>query len=295
METNLDYFTEHDPIAISSNQDLEDFSTAGSGTLENPYIIEKLFIESTGVMNSAIEVRGTTSHFIIRNCHLVSDYIGILIDDVWDRTALIVNNTCVSSSGDGGGIGISNSDNCTITENRCSNFMQGIHLNGARGCFITDNNITDNNYQGINIRHSSWNTITGNIIENSTQHGLVFVVSANNNVAYQNRFIDNGNVETYVIDGEREGVLESQGYDEGNDNVWYDAASKVGNFWSDYSGEAAYSIDGPSDAQDLYPNGSQGNSEPIGLEVVQIVAIVIIVGSLAGVLAWRFLLRSKRS
>jgi parallel beta-helix repeat protein len=144
--------------------------------------------------------------------------------------------------------------NCTISENRCVNWAQGIHLNQASKCIISGNNVSDSTYQGINIRYSDNNTIIKNRIINSTEHGLVFVGTSEFNVVYNNTFINNGNVAEYTIDGERSGSLSSQGYDEGSDNVWYDTNSNTGNIWSDYSGFGSYAIDGPAHSIDPYPS-----------------------------------------
>lgn len=272
--TTLAYYTEHEMISINSNQDFEDLDISGTGDPDDPYIIEKLSIEATGFMNCAIEVRGTNVHFIIRDCYIMSEYIGIRVADLRAGIAQIINNTCISSSGDGGGLGISSSRGCKIIENRCSNFMQGIHLNNADNCEIIDNNMTDNNYQGINIRYSDGNTITGNLVKNSSQHGLAFVGTAHDNVIHSNRFIDNSNVETYSIDGERTGPLTSQGYDEGSNNTWYNPETERGNWWSDYSGSGSYQIDGPTESTDLYPNRNETPTEPVTPDLIQIVIIV---------------------
>ena len=58
---------------------------------------------------------------------------------------------------------------------------------------------------------------------------------------------------TYRIDGERTGDIASQGYDEGQSNIWYEEENKHGNWWDDYDGEEEYKIDGPADAKDEYP------------------------------------------
>jgi parallel beta-helix repeat protein len=270
----LAYYTEHNPITINLNQDFRDLGLSGTGAIDEPYIIEGLYIEVTGSENFGIEIQGTTAHFIIRDCHIISEFVGIGIFDLRAGIAQIINNTCISSSGDGGGIGIGSSRGCKIIENRCTNFMQGIHLNHADNCDIIGNNFTDNNYQGINIRYSDGSTITGNLVRNNSQHGLAFVGTAEDNVVHSNTFIDNGDVETYRIDGERTGPLTSQGYDEGTNNTWYDIEAERGNWWSDYSGSGSYIIDGPSESIDLYPNRNETPTDPVTPDLIQIMIIV---------------------
>ena len=288
VELIPDYLTEHSPIVIDSNQDFENFSSSGTGVQEDPYVIEKLYIVAIGSQNSTISVSYTSVHFIIRDCYVSTDHVGVEIKHVGEGTVRIVNNTCTSNSANGAGIVVWGAQNCSIVRNRCSNLAQGIHLNDAGRCYIANNNITENNYQGINIRYSNQNIITGNLITNSSQHGLALVGMSMHNVIHRNQFTDNGQEETYRIDGEQRGELTSQGFDEGYNNTWYDATAEVGNWWSDYSGDGSYNIDGPSNMVDLYPNGGEEQLESQGINLVQISVVVLVVGCFVLVLAWRF-------
>ncbi len=249
----LDSLTEHSPIIIDSNADFSSLGFPGNGSSINPYIIENLSIVSLSETGSAIQIGSTHSYFIIRNCVLSAEYLGIFIQDtVIPGTAQIINNTITSISNDGGGICCSG--NTTIENNTISGFMQGIHLNYASYSTIKGNNILQSYYQGINIRYSSFTEITQNTIKNSNQHGLAIVgTSSSHNIIHHNTFINNSNELTYRIDGERTGDIASQGYDEGQSNIWYEEENKHGNWWDDYDGEEEYKIDGPADAKDEYP------------------------------------------
>ena len=268
--TSSDYYAVYGSITIESDQDFIDYGFLGNGSVENPYRLERLNITSNIAFSKAISIRNTHAFFIIRDCVIKSQYIGIALLDMATGTGSLINNTLTSISGDGGGILIQ-TVNCTISENRCVNWAQGVHLNQASLCTISRNNISDSTYQGINIRYSDNNTIINNRIHNSTQHGLAFVGTSKSNVAYNNIFTDNGNVAEYEIDGERNGTLKSQGYDEGSNNTWYDLNSKIGNFWSDYSGYGSYTIDGPANNFDLYPIIS--DSSQIFVFITSILAI----------------------
>ncbi|NHJ87752.1 MAG: hypothetical protein FK734_19985 [Asgard group archaeon] len=246
-------YTEHVPILIDSNSDFETLGFPGNGSISNPYIIQSLNITATGVLSIGIKVTLTTCHFEIKDCIILSDYIGIFIDQIASGTAKITENICISNTGDGGGIGLSNTNGCNITNNECSYFMQGIHLNGGSSNYISGNIINSNYYQGINIRHSDSNIITHNWISDSEQHGLALVYTSSNNIIHHNHFINNSKADDYEIDGTTTGVIISQGYDEGSNNFWYDTEGKYGNHWSDYNGKGDYSIDGPSNSLDIYP------------------------------------------
>lgn len=243
------------PIIIESDSDFLNYDFTGNGTQESPYIIEDFRIGASGTNSFGISISNTYSYVIIRNCIVYSDFVGIRLMDVASGRVWIINNTCISTSGDGGGIGLHNANNCSIVNNTCTNFMQGIHLNLASYCVIKSNRIKDNNYQGINIRYSSFNKITNNTVGMNPQHGIALVGDANSNKIYYNKLIENGFSETYNVDGRLTGTINSQGFDEGSNNFWYDNLNNQGNWWSDYQGIGNYSIDGPAGTEDKYPLG----------------------------------------
>ncbi|MFW9969349.1 MAG: NosD domain-containing protein [Candidatus Odinarchaeota archaeon] len=243
----------HPPILIESDADFIPYEFPGNGTQNNPYIIEDLRISASGRFSEAIHISNTNAFFIIRNCFIYTDYIGISLSDVAAGTSWIINNTCYSKTSDGGGIVLGQTTNCTIISNIITNFMQGIHFNYASHCLVQNNIVESNNNQGINIRYSSYNIIINNTIKNSPQHGIALVGNANWNKIYHNVLIGNGYLETYNVDGRLSGTINSQGFDEGNNNLWYNNVINQGNCWSDYIGIGNYSIDGPAGTEDIYP------------------------------------------
>jgi len=252
LEDNILGLVDHPPIVIDDNADFETLNFTGDGTEIDPYLITNLFINASGATWGII-IHVTSVHYEIRNCTILTDYIGIDLSENAANTAKINNNTIISKSGDGGGIVLTSTFGVTITDNECAYFMQGIHLNHAHNNIILNNMILSSNYQGINIRNSNYNELTYNTIENSQQHGLAMVGYAHTNVIHHNTFINNSKAETYTIDGERTGIIMSQGYDEGSSNTWYDEGGKHGNRWSDLEGRKTYPIDGPANAEDIYP------------------------------------------
>ncbi|MFW9771315.1 MAG: NosD domain-containing protein [Candidatus Thorarchaeota archaeon] len=244
----------HPPIIILSNADFLNYDFPGNGTQDNPYIIEDLIISASGSSNSGILIRNTDYLFIIKNCLIYSDYLGISLIEVAAGTSWIINNTCISKSGDGGGVVLNQMTNSTIVGNLCINFMQGIHINHVSHCVIKHNTVENNNYQGINIRISRYNKIINNTIKATPQHAIALVGDSDWNKIYHNFLINNSFTETYNVDGRLTGIINSQGFDEGSNNYWYDEVSNHGNFWSDYQGIGNYSIDGPAGTEDIYPN-----------------------------------------
>ena len=251
---DLSFYVVHDPIEILNDTAFSLYGFDGSGTEEDPYIIENYEIESFGFLSNGIYVTGTTAHFVIRNCYLLAEYIGINVHDVAADTAQIFNNTCIGTTDMGGGIGVSSTWGCSIINNTCSNHASSIHTNEARNIIISGNLVSDCLYHGIGIRYTSSTDIIGNEIKNCSMYGVAIVgFTSSYNYVYQNTFTDNGKVETYNIDNERFGEINSQAYDEGYMNTWYDEEKKIGNYYSDYSGRGDYAIDGPSESVDIYP------------------------------------------
>ena len=69
---SVSYITS-DSIEITSNSDFLNQGWPGTGTLEDPYVIENLQIISDRI---CISISGTTDHFIIKNCSLNSEDLG---------------------------------------------------------------------------------------------------------------------------------------------------------------------------------------------------------------------------
>lgn len=267
---NLLGLVDHAPILIDSNDDFETLNFTGEGTTPEPYLITNLFINASG-LTSGIEIRNTGVYFTINNCTILTDYVGIRLESIGGGTSIITNNTCISKLGDGGGITLESMTACTITGNEFANFMQGIHLNNAHYNDIFENNLPFNNFQGINIRYSNHNNVAFNNIQNSQQHGLAFVGTSNYNTVHHNLFINNSKIDEYTIEGQM-GIMNSQGYDEGSNNKWYSEDLEYGNLWSDYDGIGSYSIDGPTNAEDIYPQKVSNNesSESVTFAIMTI-------------------------
>ncbi|TFG10875.1 hypothetical protein EU534_00465 [Candidatus Heimdallarchaeota archaeon] len=281
LEVNL---TDSYPILITSNEVFIILGFPGNGTLEDPYRIENLRVVSSGQLEPAIIIGNTTVYFTIQNCEIISNFIGIrIIDTVATGTVRIFNNIISSMNKSGGGISIGSSQ-AHIENNTITGFTQGIHVNEAEDTTIIGNSIVQSYYQGINIRYSSFNTIINNHIRDSNQHRLAIVGETSMyNVIYSNIFANNSNSATYNIDGVITGETDSQGYDGGANNEWYNSATHIGNKWDDYTGEGSYSIDGSADSVDLYPE--KYGSDPDQSNYITIIGLVATIG----LIAWIYL------
>ena len=265
------------PISINSDTDFLTYSFSGDGTPTNPYLIESFNISSTGPSSMAIDIKNTNAYFVIQECIVYSEFIGIGLNNVAPNTSQVLNNKIIGTSGDGGAILLASMQNSTIENNTCTNFMQGIHLNYVGHCKIIDNYIYDVNYQGINLRYSGSNLIQSNTIRNAREHSIALVGTSDNNVIHHNTLDGNTWTTSYNIDGQQYGAPSSQAYDEGSQNLWYDSINKEGNSWSDYFGIGTYKIDGPSNSIDLYPSHTTGFTWFLLIIITSSIGAVLIV------------------
>ena len=131
-------FTPHEPIKILCDSDFgpSKYNFPGSGTEKDPYVIAGYGITTT--LATGISISDTTKYFIIRYCYVSTNYSGILIDDVTNGTATVLDNICYKNSV---GIYLANSDFCVVTYNLLEeNELFGVFLD-----FDCDENIIHHN------------------------------------------------------------------------------------------------------------------------------------------------------
>jgi len=145
---------------------------SGSGTWNDPYIIENVTLSSFNP--NYIRIENTDEHFILNNCTLLTLGIGM-----WTLDGIYLNNVT-------NGI----IENCKLAYNRNS-----IKLNNSHNITIRDNQIYYHLLTGINLEYSNNNTIIENdesIVgyEGISQIGIFLNRSNDNNITH-NRIEDN--------------------------------------------------------------------------------------------------------
>ncbi|MCE7739608.1 MAG: hypothetical protein GPJ50_09530 [Candidatus Heimdallarchaeota archaeon] len=182
--------TSHDPIVIDSDDDFISLGFSGLGTENEPYLIENYTITTT--MNIGIKIQYTTKYFIVRNCIISAQETGISIDDVAERTAVIINNTCNNHSDFG--IEIWDSPNATVVNNICSGNVdygiflfdddfsevsnntcsynkRGIRVSSSYSCNFTNNVCSDNDY-GMHLFSTKDSNVINNTCSDNSRYGL---------------------------------------------------------------------------------------------------------------------------
>ncbi len=181
--------------------------------------------------NSGIKLSSSNNSTVINNTCNYNQY-GIML--VTSGSSTVADNTC---NNDYHGIYLFSSGSSTVTNNTCNNNNHGIYLSSSDSCVVTYNLLQDNE------KYSVYLALENGIFVSNSDNNLnrIFVSSSDNNLIHHNNFVDNNLGGT------------SQAFDGGTNNTWYDTKTLEGNYWSDWSGEGSYSIDGSENSIDLYP------------------------------------------
>ena len=156
----------------------------GSGTWEDPYLIENVSIDG---LSSArcIHIRYSSVFFIIRNCIVYnsgSDYGSAGIKLYYTNNGILANNSCSNNNADG--IRLENSQNITIINNTANNNeFSGLSLsNNSHDNFIINNTADQNRDDGLYIVYSSYSNISENRVFGNNKRGVNFFNSDFNNI-----------------------------------------------------------------------------------------------------------------
>jgi len=263
-------------IVILNDQDFVDkYDCPGSGEIYDPYIIADYIIETS--KDYAIYIEGTTKHFLITNCTIQCQKVGIYIKDTAEKTVDIVDNeiqktstgwfhliitynvpelvlinnnlSCSTNGVSASGIKIDYGHASIIMNNSCSNFETGIEVFRSGDVYFEFNYI-ESCIDGIILREGDGSDIRNNVLFNNLGYGVKLLLCFGVEV-YHNNFIDNA-----IYAG-----LDSQGYDDTADyegfveNSWYNIGLSEGNYWSEllWDDEVLYVIRGNGGRVDHHP------------------------------------------
>ncbi|MCE7742774.1 MAG: hypothetical protein GOP50_09995 [Candidatus Heimdallarchaeota archaeon] len=125
-------------IHITSDEEFVNYNLPGSGSIEDPYIIESfnLGFEEKNIKDYSplLYLTNITKHVIIRNNLFNGSHIAILIDEVQSSSVLIEDNYFISQ------------DQCV--NGICFNSFYGIKIVDSNTIVIRDNEFQESNYEG---------------------------------------------------------------------------------------------------------------------------------------------------
>jgi len=240
-------YTTQDYIYIWENAEFENQGWSGSGTQEDPYIIENVRI------TQFVAISDTTYHFIIRNCVFGLDNYSHYLYRRWGDYSLDatlpsgisfynVTNASISNCVIKycySAVSFYNCINVTLRNNYIHAYQPVQDWHGHNNTI--ENNIVTRGTRGIVLRETQGSTIFNNTVFNC-EVGLFIIDSTNYNWIYGNHIGYNGlNAEVY------------------NSSVHWDDGVQIGNAWDDYSGDGWYSIPGESEQVDHFPSQFVGD------------------------------------
>ena len=177
-------YSSHAPIFINDNADFfgSNSSTGiswGSGTSDDPFIIEGWGINSTGFLVGMI-IGNTTAYFIVRDCFVHdATQLDMLVDNVTNGSFL--RDKCTSTQ-DGYGIYIRNSNHCLIENvNSSANAYDGLFLFNSNYNAIRNSTFSDSSLgNGIYLYDSTSNDLRNNSCLRNQNYGIVLGTSCTN-------------------------------------------------------------------------------------------------------------------
>jgi parallel beta-helix repeat protein len=186
---------------------------------------------------------------------------------VVEKNDIVINGAShtVEGSGTGNGFTLYSVTNVTLTNINIKNFEYGVYLESSSYNSINRNNISGNDYDGIEVYFSSdYNNITENRIEANGWYGVGILYSHNNTISANDIANNDDGIDAYDASGTEisKNRITSSGefgiglysssenaiflnnfvnntqhvYSEYSTNRWDEGYPSGGNYWSNYSG-----------------------------------------------------------
>jgi len=158
---------DHDPITIWGDGDFQVYDFEGTGTANDPYLIEYLNITTTTPYS--IYIFATSSYFSIQHCYLSTSHDTgktIYLENVAEGTANIHNNTITNCLR---GAYLSNIDSANITNNEFIDCYFALTLTACDDNFVSNNkfhSLKGNARFGVRYPIIGTSAINANITEN---------------------------------------------------------------------------------------------------------------------------------
>ncbi len=182
----------HSPIRIAGNSEFtaENGVTGGSGTAEDPYLIEGWAITEAVIgADYGIWLENTDAHVVIRNCHIVPSDTGIRLEHA---SNVVIENVTVN--GGHQGIYAYNSSNLVIRNSDISHIVgDALLLFSGSNVRIADCRIGDGRYYSLYMKH-----MYDSIVEGCELYGSLYGVYAESS---ERILIRNCNIYSNLGDG----------------------------------------------------------------------------------------------
>ncbi|MDH4214325.1 MAG: right-handed parallel beta-helix repeat-containing protein [Candidatus Thorarchaeota archaeon] len=224
-------------IEILSDDDFVSQGWPGEGTIEEPYVIEGLYILTYWSKPTGIIIQNTRANFTIRNCTIIDyddtvDGTGI---DLWNVTnGVIANNTFPLGLY---GVYIQNSSLCSFSNNSFIQYSEAIHVEDSTDLTIEQNLLTGTE-NALNLLSAEFSVVRNNTLTGNTW-GLILGSQSSNVTVSWNDFNNTNNAQDSGIQNTI------------SENYYAD----YGGLDNDYDGfgDTPYSIPGTTGSEDSRP------------------------------------------
>ncbi|MHA2135538.1 MAG: NosD domain-containing protein, partial [Candidatus Thorarchaeota archaeon] len=216
-----------DPVEITSDADFVALGFDGSGTVQDPYVIQSI------CGHNGISISNTRDHFVITDSiiwNYVDQNTGISLNNISHG---VIRNVVIR--GKDTGIDVAESSDFMITNTTIDHCQNGMRFSSTRNGLVSYNEVYAN-HRGVFILESNATLLNWNTIVHNGEYGVVVV--GENNTLYGNRIGWNR-------------ALNAR--DSGNFTKWDDEES-IGNYWSDLQGQGPYNITGNTDRVESFDN-----------------------------------------
>ena len=187
-------YQEINPLVIVGNDEWQQLANSvpwcnGSGTIDDPYIINNVYINGRN-QNNCVTIINTSVYFIIQNCFFNNSkdyytFASIYLENV--ENSKVLNNILLFHHN---GIKLLSSYNNLIKDNLLEFCDSGIHLSASSYNTISNNKVKFNEFRGISVLHdSNFNLIYENNINHSGFDGIA-VLHTNNNKIFNNTILN---------------------------------------------------------------------------------------------------------
>jgi parallel beta-helix repeat protein len=172
--TDLAQYEQHEPIVIGSDTDFADQGWPGNGTVDDPYVVENLSIES-GL--HAIRIESTTACFTIRNCHRQGggalDFANVTngrvenchFNETYSSVHDSENCKFIFSVFMGASLTIWDSSCCRV--DNCTFQGDGLSIDHSANCSVTNSTFTGCEWEAIRVYASEFCEIAGNVLRDN--------------------------------------------------------------------------------------------------------------------------------
>lgn len=200
----VSHYLPHPPIFVNGNTEFTASNgvTGGSGTPEDPYLIQGWRIEGEGRLvlgNYALHIRDTTAAFVIQDVLVRQARRGIFLEGVTDGR--VENSVAEQNTG---GIVVVSSARVHVEGNRATRNVAGVEIIASSSVVVTANNVSANvgptaggiihlSGAGVVVSSSSDVLIQSNEIESNRDDGIGLTGTLPNVTVRGNRISGHGN------------------------------------------------------------------------------------------------------